>query len=53
MISDKSDQVFKMREYLGPVTISKIKIQLLNKFGDLIDIQNNNFSLAIEFTILY
>ncbi len=53
MVSDKSDQVFKMREYLGPVTISKINIQLLNKFGDLIDIQNNNFSLAIEFTILY
>jgi hypothetical protein len=42
-----------MREYLGPVKIKRLNVRLLNKFGDIIDLNNSDFSLAIEFKILY
>ena len=48
-----SDQIFKMRQYLGPINLEKMQISLVDKFGDLIDLNKNNYSLAIELTILY
>ena len=53
LINQPSDRVFKQRDYLGPVTLHKFRIGLLNRFGDLIDLKNNDFSLALELTILY
>ena len=48
-----SDQIFKMRQYLGPINLEKLQISLVDKFGDPIDINKNNYSFAIELTILY
>lgn len=53
MFNNASDLIFKQRDYFGPVTIDRIKIQLLDKFGDVIDLNNNNFSFSLEFTQLY
>jgi hypothetical protein len=48
-----TDKMYKEREYLGPVDIEKLKIRILDRDGNLVDLENNNYSLAIEFTMLY
>ena len=48
-----SDKIFKKREYFGPVRIRQLEIKLINKYNKIIDLLNNNFSLALEFQILY
>lgn len=51
--SNKSDLIYKSREYFGPVTVEKMRIRLIDKYGHLVNLHNNNFSFALEFTILY
>ncbi len=41
------------RNYFGPVNIDKLQIRLLNKHGELYDLQGDNFSLSLEFTLQY
>jgi hypothetical protein len=41
------------RNYFGPVDIDKLQIRLLNKHGELYDLQGDNFSLSLEFTLKY
>lgn len=53
MFNNASDLIFKQRDYFGPVTIDRIKIQLIDKFGEVLDLNNNNFSFSLEFTQLY
>ena len=53
LFDNASDRVYKQRDYFGPVRISKMQIKLLNKFGDLIDLNYNDFSMALELTIMY
>ena len=48
-----SDMIFKQRDYFGPVKIEKIHLRLVDRFGDILDIQNNDYSLAIELTTTY
>jgi hypothetical protein len=43
----------QVREYNGPVNISKLHIKLLNKFGNLIDLNNMDIGLTIQFETLY
>lgn len=47
------DMIFKKREYFGPVKIEKLNIRLLNRFGDVLNINQNDFSLALELKQLY
>ena len=53
MMTTPADRIFKQRDYLGPVTLHKFTIEILNRFGDLIDLNNNDFSLSLELTVLY
>lgn len=53
LINNPSDYNFKMREYYGPVKIRKLQIKLLDRFGREIDLLNNDFSISLEFNILY
>ena len=39
---NQSDKIFRQRYYLGPVTLRKMNIRLLNRFEDPIDINNND-----------
>ena len=48
-----SDNIFKERVYMGPVTIDKLHIRLMNRYGEDIDLNLNNFSFTLEFTKLY
>lgn len=53
MLNTASDKIFKQRDYMGPVNISKFRIRLLDKYGRTLDINNNDVSLALEATVLY
>ena len=48
MFNNGSDLLFKTREYFGPVKLERLRIRLLNKFGQIIDMNHNDFSIAFE-----
>jgi hypothetical protein len=48
-----SDLIFKQRDYFGPVKIEKLHLRLVDRFGETLDIQNNDYSVAIELTTTY
>lgn len=43
----------KTRRYYGPVRLSKFKFSLLDKFGNLVDLNNMDFSFTLEADVLY
>lgn len=43
----------KKRIYDGPVDITKLKITVLNQFGDIVDINGNNISLTLQIIQTY
>lgn len=47
------DKIFKERVYMGPITLEKLKISLLNKYGEIIDLNGVDISLTLELTELY
>ena len=47
------DLLFKTREYFGPVRLEKLHIRLLNKYGDLVALNANDFSLMLELDVAY
>jgi hypothetical protein len=53
LFNNASDKIFKTRQYLGPVYLKKLQISLVDRFGDYLDIQDTNYSISIELTILY
>jgi hypothetical protein len=52
VIDNGSDQIFKKREYTIPVKIGALSIRLLDKFGEVIDLNGNDYSFLLEFTVL-
>ncbi len=48
-----ADFIEKKRDYFGPVNIQRLKIQLLNQFGEILDLNNMDFSFSLEFEIGY
>ena len=53
IVDNASDMIFKKRIYFGPVTINRLHIRLLDRFGDVIDLNSNDMSLALEFQQIY
>jgi hypothetical protein len=47
------DKIFKERTYMGPITLEKLKINLLNKYGEIINLNETDFSFTLELTELY
>ena len=47
------DANLKKREFMGPVDMKTIKIKLLDEYGNLIHLNNMDWSFAIEYEILY
>ena len=47
-----SDAVFKKRQYFGPVTISGLRIRILDKHGNILNMNGNDFSFFIEMEVL-
>ena len=48
-----SDKIFKERVYMGPVSFERLKINLINRYGEIIDLNSNNISFTLELTKLY
>ena len=53
LFDDQSDQITKKRQYFGTVNIDKLHLSLIDEYGTVIDLNNNDFSFALEFDILY
>lgn len=47
------DKIFKERVYMGPITLEKLKVSLLNKYGEIIDLNGVDISFTLELTELY
>jgi hypothetical protein len=48
VILEPSDLVFTKREYINPVVLSKLRIQLTNKYGNCILMNGNDYSFMLE-----
>lgn len=53
VIDDNSSPLTKTRKYNGPVNIRNLNIKLLDRFGEVIDINNMDYSFTLELEILY
>ena len=49
IINNSGDHIFKERNYFGNVKIRKLHIQILNKYGEVIELNGSEVSLALEF----
>lgn len=47
-----SDMISRKREYFGPVTVDRLHIQLLNEYGQVVDLNHMDFSFALELECL-
>jgi len=41
------------RDYFGPVTVSRMRIRILDQYGDIVDLNNNDFSFTLKFDQMY
>lgn len=48
-----ADFIEKKREYFGPINVHKFRIQLLNQYGEILDLNNMDFSFSLELEIGY
>ena len=53
VIDDSSDLKFKKRVYFGPTKLDKLHIKVIDRFGDPININKNDFSFVLEVEQLY
>lgn len=53
LVVDYVGNISKLRRYNGPVTLNKFQIKLLDQFGNLVDLNNMNFSFTLEVEVLY
>jgi hypothetical protein len=47
------NNVFIKREYFGPVDINKIEVKLLNRYGDLVNLNMMDYSFTLDFELVY
>ena len=54
ILSDDSKQITStVREYFGPVNIEKLRIQLLDEYGRILEMNNMDFSMALNIKCVY
>ena len=53
VIDNASDCIFKKREYFGPIKLEKFRIRILNRFGEVIQLKQNDYSFVLELKQLY
>ena len=49
---DTSRKNERKRKYFSPVDISRINIKLLDEYGNILDLNNMDFSFSLEFICL-
>ena len=54
ILSDDSKHITStVREYFGPVNIEKLRIQLLDEYGRILEMNNMDFSMALNIKSIY
>jgi hypothetical protein len=53
IIDDNNNPLAKIRRYNGPVTLKKLYIKIFDRFGNIIDLNNMDFSFTVEMELLY
>lgn len=53
IFEDPSNDTYKVREYFGPVNIEKLKVTVLDQYGNVLNLNDLDYSLALELTILH
>ena len=53
LTNTNNDFIFKVREYFGPIKLEKMFIRIINRFGDPLNINGNDFSILLEIEQLY
>jgi hypothetical protein len=53
IIQSKGDYIFRTKSFYGPVNIKRLRIKLVNKFGELIDTNCRNYSFTLQFKQIY
>ena len=54
ILSDDSKHITStIREYFGPVNIEKMRIQLLDEYGRILEMNNMDFSMALNIKSVY
>jgi hypothetical protein len=41
------------RKYFGPVDIQRLKIQIVDEYGKILNMNNSNFSFCLNLKMLY
>ena len=52
-INNRSYEIGWKRDYFGPVRINKMKVQVLDEYGRIVDLNNMDYSLSLRFETLY
>ena len=47
------NNIYITRNYFGTIDINKLQVKLLNKYGDLVELNNMNYTFVLEFEIAY
>jgi len=53
IIVRSADCVLNKREYFGPVRLEKMNLRLLDRFGKVIDLNLNDYSIVVEVVQIY
>ena len=53
IIDNGGDLMFKRRNYFGPIRLEKFRIRLLDRFGEVIDLNENDFAFSLEIEQMY
>jgi hypothetical protein len=53
IVISENNTLVKTRKYNGPVNIRNLHIKILDKFGEVIDLNNMDYSITLELEILY
>lgn len=53
VMDNAADGIFKRREYFGPIKLEKLKIRILNRFGDVVNLKQNDYSFVLELKQIY
>jgi hypothetical protein len=53
IMNTSSDYILKKRDYFGPVKLEKMNLRILNRFGEVVDMNKHDYSIVFEVTQLY
>jgi hypothetical protein len=53
VMDNAADGIFKKREYFGPIKLEKFRVRILNRFGDVVNLKENDYSFVLELKQLY